>query len=95
MGPLLSMKLIDKMCYSRLLWIQCSGPMFGEAVNSFCVKEGPYFQYEGVAGYIETVVEFDIRDLQKFTNIYESYNSLTDKRRAELYGLAKGLGDCK
>jgi hypothetical protein len=89
------MKLIINCCYSRLLWIMCSGPSFNNAIEGMTITKGPFHQYEGMAGYIETEVEFKIRDLRKFTDLWESYYTLTDKRRLDLYGLAKGLGDCK
>jgi hypothetical protein len=72
----------------------CVGPLFSEAVKKMSILKGPYHQYEGVAGYIETEVEFEINNLEKFTNIWNSWYHLSDTKR-NLYGLAKGLGDCK
>jgi hypothetical protein len=89
------MKLIINCCYSRLLWIMCSGPSFSNAIEGMTITKGPLHQYEGMAGYIETEVEFKIRDLRKFTDLWESYYALTDKRKLDVYGIAKGLGDCK
>lgn len=88
------MKLTGSTCYSRLLWLQCAGPLLEQAIYS--IKLGsPAFNHEGTAGFIETKYEIDIKDLQIFTNIWESYYSLSDTRKSHLYGLAKGLGDCK
>lgn len=89
------MRLTVNTCYSRVIWLMCSGPSFSAAVSKMNIIKGPYHDYEGIAGYIETEVEFEIKDLAKFTNLWESYYSLSDKRRMDLYGLAKGLGDCK
>lgn len=59
------------------------------------ITKGPYFEHEGMAGYIETEVVFEIKDLKKFTDIWESWHMLTHTRKLQLYGLAKGVGDCK
>lgn len=73
----------------------CAGPLFGKAVSNVHVTKGPYFQHEGVAGYIETEVEFEIKDLEIFTRLWMGWYVLSDIKRLNLYGLAKGLGDCK
>jgi hypothetical protein len=73
----------------------CSGPTYQQAINKMCITKGPYFNHEGVAGYIETEVEFEIADLENFTHLWCSWYHLTDTKRINLYGLAKGLGDCK
>jgi hypothetical protein len=73
----------------------CSGEAYSKAVSRMAILEGPHHQYEGMAGYIETKVEFEIRDITRFANLWESYYSLSDTKRLNLYGLAKGLGDCK
>lgn len=89
------MKLVINTCYSRVLWVLCSGEAYSEAVSQMAITKGPYFEYEGASGYIETEVVFEIKDLKKFTDIWESWHSLTDVRKLNLYGLAKGYGDCK
>lgn len=89
------MKVTGITCYSHLLWIMCGGEnTFGRAVHSITFSK-PEFTHEGVAGYIETKYEIEIADLVAFSNLWNSWYSLPDKRRTELYGLAKGLGDCK
>lgn len=88
------MKLIGKCCYSRLLWLLCAGELLQQAVSNVTF-ESPQFDVEGFNGYIEVQYIIEVKDLQKFTNLWESFWSLTEKRRIELYGLAKGLGDCK
>ena len=89
------MKLIIKTCYSRVLWVMCAGEAYSQAVYQMTITKGPDFQYEGVAGYIETEAVFEIKDLRKFTDIWESWNSLSNAKKLNLYGLAKGYGDCK
>ena len=72
----------------------CAGEQFSIAVHKITLKE-PAFQHEGMAGYIETEYEIEVANLQTFCNIWNSWYSLSDTRRIQLYGLAKGLGDCK
>jgi hypothetical protein len=73
----------------------CAGELYSQSVSKMCITKGPYHQYEGVAGYIETEVEFEIRDLEKFSRLWYTWYTLSDTKRINLYGLAKGLGDCK
>ena len=89
------MKLYITMCYSQLLWVMCAGPRFSACVSGMRIVKGPAHDLEGMAGYIETEVEFTVTDLAKLSGLLDSYYTLTDERRAGLYGLAKGLGDCK
>lgn len=89
------MKLVVNACYSHILYIMCAGEVFSDSVKEMAILKGPFHKHEGIAGYIETEAVFEIRDLKKFANLWDSYYSLSDKRRLDLYGLAKGLGDCK
>jgi hypothetical protein len=89
------MKLTVNTCYTRLLYLLTAGPEFGRAVQSFTVLRGPDFEHEGVAGYIETDVEFEIRDLRRFTNIWDAWSSQIETQKLNLYNLAKGLGGRK
>lgn len=72
----------------------CAGEPLQRAVSNISIKH-PRFDFEGMAGYIETDYTIDIKDLMAFANIWNAWYALSDKRRLELYGLAKGLGDCK
>lgn len=57
------------------------GPLFAEAVKTLKITKGPYYDSEGIAGYIETEVEIELKDLRRFTNIWEGYDSLTNTRK--------------
>lgn len=72
-----------------------AGELFSKAVQSTNFIKGPCFEHEGIAGYIETDVEFIINDLRIFTNLWEAWYTLSSIQRTNLYGLAKGLGDRK
>lgn len=88
------MKLQVNTCYSHILYIQCAGELFSQAVHKLEMS-APNFAHEGVAGYIQVDVIFHIKDLTIFSRLWDSWYTLPEKRRIELYGLAKGLGDCK
>lgn len=89
------MKLTIKTCYSRVLWVMFAGEAYSQAVSQMSITSGPHFEHEGVAGYIETEVVFEIKDLKKFTDIWESWYLLSDTRKLDLYSLAKGYGGYK
>jgi hypothetical protein len=73
----------------------CAGELFSNAISKMTITKGPLHQFEGMAGYIETEVEFDIKDLEIFTRLWYNWYSLSNTKKLNLYGLAKGLGDCK
>lgn len=89
------MKIEVTTCYSHVLWLLCAGPLLEQAIDKIEITKSPAFSAEGIAGYIETQVCIHVKDLQCFTNLWNSFYSLSDKRRLYLYGLAKELGDCK
>mgnify|MGYP000709254040 CR=1 FL=1 len=89
------MKISGTTCYSHLLWVMCGGEKtFGNAIRSITF-DTPDFVHEGLAGYIETKYTIEVHDLVAFARLWESWYALSDKKRLDLYGLAKGLGDCK
>lgn len=73
----------------------CAGPSFSACVSGMRIVRTPNHDHEGMLGYIETEVEFTVTDLAKLSRLLDSYHTLTDARKAGLYSLAKGLGDCK
>jgi hypothetical protein len=84
------MKLTINTCYSRILYVMCSGESYSSAVFSMQIIKGPFHASEGLAGYIETVVEFHLKDLAKFTELWESWFKLPDTQRNQFYSLARG-----
>lgn len=84
------MKITDTTCYSHILWLQTRGERFKQAINKLSITYGPAFDYEGIAGYIETTVEIEVKDLKVFSDIWLEWYTLHSDTRAKLYSLAKG-----
>lgn len=78
------MKLIEKMCHSHLLWMLSQPERFEQAISSYSASS-PAFQFEGVAGYIETAVTFEINKLDVFTELYYAYYKVDCDRRSKWY----------
>ena len=85
------MKLTVNTCYTRVLHVLCSGPEYAQAVFSMRTINGPNHDLEGMSGYIEVEVEFNIRDLARFTALWESWYSLTENQKLKLQCLARGI----
>lgn len=85
------MKLTLNTCYSRLLFLMCTGEGFGKAVSSFKLLKGPYYDLEGFSGYIEVEVEFEVRDLTLFAKLWDNWLTTPDDDKLYFYKLAKGI----
>lgn len=82
------MKFKATTCYSHILFMMfCHGKMLAECTNSVVVGK-PGYDHEGMAGYLETTIEVDIKDLTKFAILWDSW--YTAPNRDELYAMAKG-----
>ena len=76
------MKLSVTTCYSHILFVQLQGEKFSNAISSFKLTS-PNFSAEGFNGYIEVTVEFELRSLTSFAEIYDSWYEYP--RRSEFY----------
>lgn len=70
------MKILEKMCYTHLSWLQRQ-EKFLKSINSVKFSK-PLIDFEGIAGYIETDVEFEVIDIKLFAEIYYNYYGLDD-----------------
>jgi len=84
------MKIIEKTCYSHLLYIQTRGVDFKRAVKEIALLKGPDFSGEGFNGYIECEVVFEIEQLDVFTKIWLEWYVLPDTVRTKYYNMALG-----
>lgn len=84
------MKIIDTTCYSHILYLQTRGERFKQAINKLAITYGPAFDHEGMAGYIETTVEIEVKDLKVFSDIWLEWYNLPGDKRIQIYSLAKG-----
>jgi len=84
------MKLTDTICFSKLLWL-LTQVEFNEAVTKM-THTAPDYANEGMAGYIETKLEMEVRDITKFSKVYEKWYTLSDREKTDMYSLALGKG---
>lgn len=84
------MRITDTICFSKLLWL-LSQMEFNEAVTKM-THTAPDYASEGMAGYIETKLEMEVKDIAKFSKIYEKWYTLSNDERTKMYKLALGEG---
>lgn len=84
------MKIVEKTCYSHLLYLQTRGVDFKRAVKEMAILKGPDFNGEGFNGYIECEVVFEIEQLDVFTKIWLEWYVLPDTVRTKYYNMALG-----
>lgn len=67
------------MCYSQLMSMLLQPEEFSKAVIHF-TSSSPNVEHEGMNGYMETVVKFEVKSLMDFSKIYEkSYTFPSDR----------------
>lgn len=83
------MKLtINDTCYTHLMWmLTFRSHEFSKAVHKYECSS-PRFDFEGMAGYVECNISFDIKDLVLFAKIFNEW--YTAKNRSEFYGQIVG-----
>lgn len=79
------MKIVETTCYSRLLWFLTEIAR----VKIPCVQSvsftKPNFEHEGMNGYVETTVTFEVTDILVFARIWEEYFNLPPEERTKQY----------
>lgn len=73
------MKLSTKMCHSHLMSMLLQPERMERAVSQYHATT-PAVSLEGMTGYMETKVEFEIRSLSEFTQLYESSQTFPSRR---------------
>lgn len=84
------MKIVEKTCYSHLLYLQTRGVDFKRAVKEMAILKGPDFNGEGFNGYIECEVVFEIEQLDVFAKIWLEWYNLPEGERTKYYNMALG-----
>lgn len=75
------MKFTTKMCHSHLMSMLLMPQTFYMAVHRYNASP-PNMDHEGMTGYMEVEVVFEIKDLQAFTNLwYHSYKLPSDRSK--------------
>lgn len=88
------MKITTKMCHSHLMSMLLQPERMEQAVVSFHATT-PLVSLEGVTGYIETTVEFDVKSLTLFTQLYESSYTYPSDRAKWYHTVRTGLTSCE
>ena len=83
------MILKDKICYSKLLWMQ-QQPDGYQAVHKVTYTS-PNVEHEGMLGYVETEVTIDVKELSKLVSIMDRWHTLTVADRSYFYNLVRGI----
>lgn len=78
----------DKMCYSKLLWLY-SNKKFMQSISKVTTDQ-PAYELEGMAGYIEVNVEFNVNNLSMFAQQMANYDKQPDDIKIEMYRTALG-----
>lgn len=89
------MKLITNTCYSHIVYMQQQSYLWNQAVTSMKMGK-PRFDHEGVAGYIETDVEFQIASIDAFSKLWMSWYTEETSKRNDIYSnLIRNYHGCK
>lgn len=78
------MKLITRTCYSHIIYMQQNPALWNEAIHKAIIGK-PRFESEGVAGYIETDIEFEIASIDAFSKLWMSWYTEDMEERSKLY----------
>lgn len=75
--------IINETCYTHLMWmLTFRSPEFSKAVYKYECSS-PRFDFEGMAGYVECNISFEIKDLTLFAKIFNEWYSA--ENRSEFY----------
>lgn len=83
------MKLITKMCHTHLMSMLFWPEKFQKAIASY-TSTAPDFEGEGFNGYMEVEVEFEIRDLEAFAQLYHASYKLPSDRAQWYHNIKNG-----
>lgn len=87
------MKIEINMCYSHLMSMLMMPQTFNKAVHKY-ESSSPNIEHEGMAGYMETVVVFHLKDLSTFASLFDEARCYPEDRAAWYYQIRNGL-NCK
>ena len=84
------MKLEVVMCHATLMSMLLRPEELQHAVTSYSATT-PDVEHEGFNGYIETKVTFFIKDLERFTQLYNSAYVFPSERTEWYHMIKRGL----
>lgn len=88
------MKIINTMCHSHLLSMLLTPEKFQAAVVSYKAS-APDVTNEGMSGYMETTVEFEVRDLERFSKLFQQSKTYPSDRSKWYHTIRKGIMSCE
>ena len=87
------MNLTVTMCHSHLMSMLLQPEQFQTAVRSYSATS-PDVAHEGMAGYMETKVIFEINDLTTFAKLFEFSRTYPSNRSEWYWKVKQGLMGC-
>ena len=81
------------MCHSNLMSILLQPEEFQVCVSSYTATS-PDVAMEGMNGYMETIVTFEVKDLVRFGKLYEASYVFPSDRSKWYASVKKGLLSC-
>lgn len=81
------MIITETMCHSHLLSMLMQAEEFQQAVLKYHAT-APDISSEGMSGYMETKVEFEVLSLSRFAKLYE-HSRVYPSDRAKWYSMVK------
>lgn len=87
------MKFSTTMCHSHLISMLLQPEDFQNCVNSY-KSTAPDIRNEGMAGYMEVQVEFDVKSLIGFANLFQSSYSYPSNSGKWYQMIRDGLLKC-
>lgn len=87
------MKIAVNMCHSHLMSMLLQPERFNDAVNSYSASS-PQMQYEGMAGYMEVNATFEVKDLSKFSKLWDDSYTFPSDRSAWYHKIKSQLMAC-
>jgi len=87
------MKIEVVMCHSHLLSMLLQPKRLEAAVVSYTATK-PLVSFEGMAGYIETTVTFNVANLSEFTKLFEDSRSYPSNQTRWYHTLLKEINLC-
>lgn len=82
------------MCYSQLMSMLLQPEEFSKAIVRY-TSSAPNIEHEGMNGYMETVVKFEVKNLAEFSKLYDGSYIFPSDRAKWYHTVRNGMLGCK